>query len=140
MFGMPRGMLINNPFNLRISHNAWRGKVTPSKDKDFEQFQTYGDGCHAGVTTLCNYYKLHGCDTIAKIISRWAPPEENPTSSYTDFIAKRCGVDGNNQYNVLDAGNLFKLASGIVEFEQGSHEYIYPELREEIDKLFPAVV
>nr|WP_259344128.1 hypothetical protein [Vibrio harveyi] len=28
-----RGIRNNNPLNIRISGNAWTGKVTPSKDK-----------------------------------------------------------------------------------------------------------
>lgn len=139
MWGIPRGMRVNNPFNLRKSDNHWIGKITPSTDSDFEQFATYEDGCHAGLKTLCNYYKLHGCDTIAKIINRYAPNSENPTSSYTDFVAKHCNVDRNNQYNVCDAGNLFKLASAIIEFEQANEDFINTKiLKAEIDKVLAA--
>lgn len=33
----PRGIRNNNPMNLRISSNAWRGKI-PGTDKSFETF------------------------------------------------------------------------------------------------------
>lgn len=136
MFGIPRGVWLNNPFNLRISNNPWRGKVTPSTDKDFEKFSTYGDGCHAGLTTLCNYYRLHGCKTIAQIINRYAPSSENPTDSYSQFVAKHCGVDRDDPYDVCDAGNLLKLAEAIIEFEQGDEKFVEEDaLKSEIDKL-----
>lgn len=137
MYGVPRGMMLNNPFNLRISSNPWIGKIVPSRDKSFEQFATLGDGIHAGLKTLCNYYRLRGCTTIAQIITRWAPESDNnPTSSYIDFVAKHCGVDRNNQFNVLNAGNLCKLAEAIIEFEQGDERYVYPAtIQAEADKI-----
>lgn len=137
MFGVTRGMMLNNPFNIRISSNVWRGKITPSRDPDFEQFATIGDGIHAGLTILCNYYKLHGCTTIAQIIARWAPDTENPTSNYTSFVASHCGVDRNNTYNVLDAGNLLKLATAIIEFEQGYSACAEDQIVAEIEKILP---
>ncbi|EGR3201648.1 structural protein, partial [Vibrio parahaemolyticus] len=34
-----RGVRIHNPLNIRIAGNAWKGKVTPSRDKAFETFK-----------------------------------------------------------------------------------------------------
>lgn len=140
MYGISRGMMLNNPFNVRISSNKWIGKITPSTDPDFEQFTTTGDGLHAGLTILCNYYKLDGCTTIAQIIARWAPDTENPTSTYTNFVASACGIDRNNTYNVLDAGNLLKLASAIIEFEQGYSACSQDQIEYEIEKVLPPVI
>lgn len=135
MFHLPRGMLLHNPFNIRKTATNWRGEVQ-SPDKDFEQFQTLEDGIHAGLKIIVNYSKLHGLSTIAQYIQRWAPENENPTSAYTDFVAQRCGVDRNHQYNVLDAGLLCELAFAIIEFEQGSDQFVSREqISAEADKL-----
>lgn len=147
MHGLPRGILLNNPGNIRKSTIDWKGEVL-SHDKDFEQFDTLEHGIRALLKLLLNYYKLRDCTTVAKIIERYAPPDNgpvptndhNPTENYTDFVAKHCGVDRNNQYNVCDAGNLFKIASAIIEFEQGSDQYIpQDQIKTEIDKLLPPV-
>ena len=41
-----RGYRNNNPLNLRISNNAWKGKIPASQNTDgaFEQFQTMAKG------------------------------------------------------------------------------------------------
>lgn len=125
MYGLPKGVWLNNLFNLKKSENHWRGKVYSSADPIFEQFQTLGDGVHAGITTLINYRKLHGLQTITQIIRRWAPVEDNnPTGNYVHFVAKHCGVDSDDQYDVRDAGKLFKLSAAIIEFEQGAEEFV----------------
>lgn len=137
MYGLPRGMRNNNPFNIRISNNKWMGKITPPQDRDFEQFTTLGDGIHAGLVILRNYYRLHGLSTIKEIINRWAPASENPTSSYVEFVCKRCAVNADDKINVLDPRFLLKLASAIIEDEQGSAEFIPQEQLEVEIRKFP---
>lgn len=55
-----RGVRINNPLNIRIAGNAWKGKVTPSRDKAFETFKAPEWGFRAGAILLRNYQQRHG--------------------------------------------------------------------------------
>lgn len=92
---LPRGYRNNNPLNIRISNNSWRGKITPSGDSAFEQFTSMPYGYRAALVTMRTYIKKYGCDTIAKIISRWAPANENNTLGYirsvVNIINERLG-------------------------------------------------
>jgi hypothetical protein len=139
---VPRGLRVNNPFNIRISEIPWVDKITPSADPDFEQFATPGGGIHAGLEILCNYYRHDGCTTVAQIINRWAPPsDDNPTAAYAAFVAKYCGVDPDDQVDVLDPQFLLKLASAIIEDEQGSSDYVsQQQIMSQINIILPGPV
>lgn len=138
---VPRGLRLNNPFNLRISTIPWMDKVTPSSDPDFEQFSTLAGGLHAGLTTLCSYYRHHGCKTISQIINRWAPPSENPTASYAAFVAKYCGVGVDDPVDVLDPQFLLKLATAIIDDEQGGSTWVSPDkIAAQIAIILPSAV
>ena len=50
-----RGIRINNPLNIRIAGNPWKGKVTPSRDNAFETFKAPEWGFRAGAILLRNY-------------------------------------------------------------------------------------
>lgn len=118
---IPRGMKINNPGNLRITKTPWVGKLTPSNDPEFETFWDVEHGIRAAAKIFCIYHLSHKLSTIAQFISRWAPPEDsNPTSAYIEFVARACAVDQNNQFNILDAGNLARMLKAVFRFEQGN--------------------
>jgi hypothetical protein len=128
MFGIPRGMQLNNPGNVRISSAPWLGKITPSTDPDFEEFDNVLHGIRAAAIIFSNYSVIDGLSTIAQYISRWAPQaDSNPTGGYIQFVSQRCGCDSNNQLNVQNAGNLSKLLAAVFEFEQGSTDFVSPD-------------
>lgn len=83
---LPRGILNNNPLNIRKSKDRFIGEVLPSRDKEFKEFETIYHGYRAAFVILKNYIKM-GYNTIEKIISRWAPPEDgNDTRKYINHI------------------------------------------------------
>lgn len=92
---LPRGYRNNNPLNIRKSANAWKGKINPSQDSAFEQFVSMQYGYRAALALMRTYIKKYGCDTIAKIITRWAPANENNTLGYirsvVNIINERLG-------------------------------------------------
>lgn len=136
MHGFPRGILLNNPFNIRISNNPWIGKMVPSRDKDFEQFAIMENGIHAGLKILVNYCKLDGLQTIQGIIKRWAPASENPTGNYIGFVCHACACNPDDIVNIGDPAFLGKLASAIIEFEQGSSQFVTQgQIASEISRL-----
>ena len=92
----PRGIRNNNPLNIRKGNN-WKGERPHQTDKAFEEFQSMEFGIRAGFIILRKY--INGYfgltakhNTIEKIIRRWAPPSENATQNYIDFVAKDMGI------------------------------------------------
>lgn len=77
----------NNPFNIRVSFSRWLGKVT-HQGVDFEQFDTLEHGLRAGFKLIINYYKRGFC-TVPSIINRFAPPTENNTRAYINFVVSK---------------------------------------------------
>jgi hypothetical protein len=115
-----RGIRNNNPGNIRISSNAWQGKISPNTDGAFEQFDTMESGIRALGKTLLNYSRLYGLNTVAGIIARWAPGHENPTDAYVSAVAQRLGVAPSQTIMVSDRATLEKLARAIINFENGA--------------------
>ena len=68
----PRGIRNNNPGNLRISGNAWQGKIPTSQNTDgaFEQFSYYVYGVRAMIKLIGNDHTNYGLNTVAQIINR----------------------------------------------------------------------
>lgn len=99
-----RGIRNKNPFNIKKSSNNWLGKVISDKDPTFEVFDTLEHGLRAGIKLLVNYIK-HGYDTPSKIISRFAPPCENVTTSYIHYVC----VNDNNRRYLADDDKLSSL-------------------------------
>ena len=93
---MPRGILNNNPCNIRKSTDKFQGEVQPSQDKDFKQFETMAYGYRAAFRVIRTYINNYKCDTIRKIISRWAPKSENYTENYIRVVSERSGIPEND--------------------------------------------
>ena len=93
-YSVPRGIRNNNPGNIEKNKaNDWLGKVPPEKNTDsrFEQFTEYKYGVRALIILLYNYIKGTR-NTLTKIFAAYAPPAENNTKSYIDFVARRLGI------------------------------------------------
>ena len=71
-----RGYRNNNPLNIRISGNNWKGEVKPSSDGSFCQFQTMAYGFRAAMCCIRTYIRKYKCNTLQSIIKRWAPWED----------------------------------------------------------------
>lgn len=127
---MSRGIKNNNPGNIRLSGAHWLGKIDPSKDADFEQFDTPELGIRALAKTLLAYYQNHGLDTIEGIISRWAPSNENDTKAYIEQICGQCGFSADEALEIDNADVLAGLCEAIIYHENGSCPYT----PEQVDK------
>ena len=89
---LPRGIRNNNPLNIRIG-STWLGEVDKPTDMQFEQFKEMRWGCRAAFKLLKRYIERYGCNTVEKIIRRWAPSSENDTERYIDVVCKRSGLN-----------------------------------------------
>ena len=88
-----RGMRNNNLLNIRINSDKFQGEVRPSQDKAFKQFETAAYGYRAAFKILRTYIGKYGLNTIRKMITRWAPPEDgNHTENYIRVVSERSGI------------------------------------------------
>lgn len=88
----PRGYRNNNPLNIRINPaNNWEGKIANNTDGAFEQFISMEYGYRAALKLIRNYITKNGLNTVAKIISKWAPNNENRTDVYINFVCEQTG-------------------------------------------------
>ncbi|NDW09069.1 hypothetical protein [Dysgonomonas sp. 520] len=125
--GVPRVVSItpskskrNNPLNIRYSAaNDWLGKVSQVGDS-FETFKTLEYGIRAGVKNLQTYYNKYGLTTISAIIGRWAPPTENLTGKYVEFVCGKMKLSPSMTVR-YDADTFSKLVSAMSEMEQGQN-------------------
>ena len=63
---MSRGLRNNNPGNLRLSKDKWKGLRPVQADKDFFQFVDMQHGYRAMLITLQNYRRKHGCRSVER--------------------------------------------------------------------------
>ena len=124
----PRGIRNNNPGNLRTSDAHWLGKLSPSRDPDFEQFDTPEHGIRALAKVLLAYYQNHGLDTIRQIISRWAPPSENNTSAYVEQVCGQCGVSADQPIDLTVPDMLAAVTEAVIFHENGTCPYTVAQI------------
>lgn len=117
---IPRGIRNNNPGNIKKG-NAWRGEISNQTDFDFEQFTTPEYGIRALGKILLSYEKRYGLNTVRKLITRWAPPNENNSNAYAEAVAKAVGVDADSRINVSE--HLPALVKAIIHYENGQQPY-----------------
>jgi len=117
---MSRGIRNNNPGNIRHGID-WDGlNEDQSKDEEFSQFSTPEYGIRAMFKILKTYDNKYNLNTIEEIINRWAPPIENDTESYIDFVSSKVGKD---RSEVLDQEDYILLVEAIIHMENGEQPY-----------------
>ena len=116
---IPRGLRNNNPGNIRINGDLFQGEIRPSKDKSFKQFETMAYGYRAIFRILRNYYNNYHLDTIRNMITRWAPPKENHTEKYIQFVSGYSGIPADDPININDREQMIRIVAGMSKVENG---------------------
>lgn len=116
---IPRGIRNNNPLNLRISGNNWRGKKKPNLDGTFEQFESMSYGIRAAIVCVRTYIKNHHLETPAQIITRWAPATENATEKYIAFVCEKSGLIRNQRLTYNSQFAICRLLWAMAIYENG---------------------
>tara|TARA_R110000796_G_scaffold119757_1_gene233895 strand:- start:260 stop:655 length:396 start_codon:yes stop_codon:yes gene_type:complete len=117
---MSRGIRNNNPGNIRHGID-WDGlDKDQSKDEEFSQFSTPEYGIRAMFKILKTYNDKYNLNTIEGIINRWAPPIENDTEAYIDFVSSKVGK---NSSEVLNEKDYISLVQAIIHMENGDQPY-----------------
>ena len=116
---LPRGLRNNNPLNIRISTDKFVGEVQPSGDKAFKQFDTMAHGYRAAFRVLRTYINNYKCDTIRKIISRWAPKNENHTENYIKVVSERSGITADEPILADNREMMIRIVAAMSFVENG---------------------
>lgn len=108
----PRGIRNNNPLNIRRGSN-WKGERPHATDPQFEEFETISFGIRAALILMRNHITgFKGtrpkANTLTKLIHVWAPPTENATNKYIDFVAASARI---SPTDILDEKNMNLMCS-----------------------------
>jgi hypothetical protein len=136
---MTRGERLNNPGNIKISTLPWVGKISPSSDATFEEFDIPENGMRAIAKIIINYFRLYGLSTLQEIIGRWAPSSENDTSAYISDVAKCTGYDQGESLNILDPDVLASLVTAIIHHENGEVIYSVQQIADGVNRALNGV-
>jgi len=120
----PRGIRNNNPGNIRWGEN-WQGLVPEDQrtDKSFCQFVHPKYGIRAIAKIMFTYESKYGLNTIEKIISRWAPPNENNTEAYINAVSQYMGVPTKTPLDLKKYETMGPLVEAITLHENGKMPY-----------------
>jgi hypothetical protein len=117
-----RGIRNNNPGNLKLTGINWQGKIPKSKNTDenhlFEQFTTMSYGIRAMLRDIVHDIDK-GKNTIRKLISEFAPIDENNTERYIQVVSSSLGFHADSPIKSIDNDYLFRLAKAIIKHENG---------------------
>ncbi|MBD2786307.1 structural protein [Xenorhabdus sp. DI] len=119
---MTRGIRNNNPGNIRHG-DKWQGLCSRQTDKSFCQFQAPEYGIRAMVKILYTYQHKYGDKTIHQFISRWAPPNENDTEAYINYVSRTVGVSSEAVIDVFHQEIMTELVKAMIRMENGKQPY-----------------
>lgn len=119
----PRGIRNNNPLNIRKG-SEWQGMSKEQNDPSFVQFISMQYGIRAAFKLMINHISgFKGTrpprNTISKLISVWAPPYENATIKYIDFVCQAVGLQASEIIDHKDASIMCKIARAMAFVECG---------------------
>ncbi len=123
---MTRGIRNNNPGNIDYHpENNWKGQLAHNKaiESRFCRFSAPEYGIRAIIALLRNYQRKYGLNTVAGLISRWAPSNENNTNAYVSGVSKALGVTPGEAVSLSDTDTAIRLAKAIIRHENGSQPY-----------------
>lgn len=108
---MTLGQRNNNPLNIRYSkQNNWLGQI--GSNKGFCVFDNIEHGYRAAIMLVRNYVRK-GFNTPRKIITRFAPSNENDTQAYI----KNCRYPWSPDYQLSSISDICVLLAGMAYIE-----------------------
>ena len=107
----------NNPGNIEKGKNKWIGEIE-SDGSRFATFKNLVFGYRAMIKLIQTYIS-RGNNTISKIIPIYAPPSENPTENYIQFVTSASGIPRNEPLEKSDLERIGKIVLAMSVFEHG---------------------
>lgn len=127
---LPRGLRNHNPLNIRRDKDKWQGLADCQTDNSFCQFVSNAYGYRAAFIILRRYINDYGWNTITKIISHWAPPNENHTAIYIRKVAQKSKVPANEVVSFNDCVTMTAIVAAMTIIENGVWEVDLGEIKE----------
>lgn len=125
-----RGFRNRNPGNIEFNTaNQWQGQTgieapPPGGGRArFAVFSSHEYGIRALAMLLTTYQDRHGLRTVAGIIGRWAPGNENNTGAYVRAVAQAMGIRPDDTIDVHQFEGLRPLVVAIITHECGGNPY-----------------
>jgi hypothetical protein len=122
-----RGERNHNPCNLRFNTAIrWQGlDEPPADDHGLCRFVDDAHGLRAGAKDILTKYRVDRLRTVRAIIDKYAPPNENNTESYIDYVSKSMGVSADAILGLAHEDTLFEFIKAVIDQEEGRD--IYPD-------------
>lgn len=117
---LPRGIRNNNPGNLTRTSISWQGEVANNTDGRFEQFTQFVWGVRAMIRDISGDIKKDGDNTIRKLITKYAPSNENNTAGYISSLSTRTGYGADQILDADDKAVMARLVQQICIIENGN--------------------
>jgi len=124
------GQRINNPFNIRQYDQGFLGES--GEDSGFVSFEDPMYGVRAADRVLTTYGTKRGINTIRGLINRFAPPSENDTRNYVNYISGQLGIDPDAEVDLSDPEMRARILSPMAMMESRS-EYSPGQITEMIE-------
>ena len=118
---LPRGIRNKNPGNIKLGTD-WDGLAAEQTDPTFCIFDEAVMGIRALQRILLTYRFTHKKATIDEIIYRWAPPSENSTDKYVEFVCKKLDKEKDVRLN-NSMEDYLPLVKAIIQMENGMQPY-----------------
>lgn len=112
-----RGHRNNNPLNIRLTKDKWKGMSEKQTDGSFVQFDSRVYGFRAAFKIVQNYLK-RGKSTLREIIYTWAPPNENNSENYLRFCSGYLGIPQDAKISPLR--DIIPLVRAMAYMETGN--------------------
>jgi hypothetical protein len=108
----------NNPGNIEKDIRwTWQGEMPGQKAGDKLVFDTLENGSRAMIKDLLTKVNS-GVDTINEIITKYAPPSENPTAKYIAYVSQKTGIPATQTVSPALV-SLTDIAYWMSRFEHG---------------------
>jgi hypothetical protein len=109
------GQRINNPFNIRQYNQGFVGET--GAEDGFISFEDPMYGVRAADKVLTTYGRDRDIDSIRGLVSRFAPPSENETQSYIDYISGQLGIDADAEIDLSDPAMRSRILAPMAKIE-----------------------
>ena len=124
---LPRGYRNNNPLNIIYdankdgkADNNWNGQIGVEPEGRFSQFVDIVHGYRAALVLLRGRgYINGGNNTIRKIITKFAPDNENYTEGYIINVSKLTGIEPDAVLSRNDKDKLTRIVYAMSIIENG---------------------
>lgn len=121
-----RSIRNNNPGNIDRTRTQWEGMSQDQTDPRFVTFETPEMGVRAMARTLNTYNTRYNLNTIEGMVSRWAPPNENDTEGYINFVSEKTGIPRNRVVTLQEnPEDMKKVITAMIEMEGGQESANY---------------